>query len=126
MCIDELHKFSDGTLNNVRSALDDILKRIRMEYLPQTVWRNVDRERAGAMIQAIVSQLEERRLMRCPRTKFSGGSLILKDGGKGTWFQLSYRFMAHLIPDDKYKDIRSSKYMFQDFLYYDTVRAFLK
>ncbi|GJW17902.1 hypothetical protein Tco_0025338 [Tanacetum coccineum] len=37
MCIDELHKFSDGTLNDVRSALDDILKQIRMEYLPQTV-----------------------------------------------------------------------------------------
>ncbi|GKB13060.1 hypothetical protein Tco_0846983 [Tanacetum coccineum] len=37
MRIDELHKFSDGTLNNVQSALDDILKRIRMEYLPQTV-----------------------------------------------------------------------------------------
>ncbi|GJW41912.1 retrovirus-related pol polyprotein from transposon TNT 1-94 [Tanacetum coccineum] len=53
MRIDELYKFSDGTLNDVRSALDDILKRIRMEYLPQTVWRNVDRERAGAMIQAI-------------------------------------------------------------------------
>ncbi|GJT78153.1 hypothetical protein Tco_1044878 [Tanacetum coccineum] len=32
--IDELHKFSDGTLNDVRSALDDILNRIRMEYLP--------------------------------------------------------------------------------------------
>ncbi|GJW14769.1 hypothetical protein Tco_0018902 [Tanacetum coccineum] len=31
MRIDELHKFSDGTLNDVRSALDDILKRIRME-----------------------------------------------------------------------------------------------
>ncbi|GKB81499.1 hypothetical protein Tco_0948394 [Tanacetum coccineum] len=46
MRIDELHKFSDGTLNDVRSALDDILKRIQMEYLPQTVWRNVDRERA--------------------------------------------------------------------------------
>ncbi|GJU31385.1 hypothetical protein Tco_1174974 [Tanacetum coccineum] len=42
----------DGTLNDVRSDLDDILKRIRMEYLPQTVWRNVDMERAGAMIQA--------------------------------------------------------------------------
>ncbi|GJX52375.1 hypothetical protein Tco_0280744 [Tanacetum coccineum] len=27
--------------------------RIRMEYLPQTVWINVDRERSGAMIQAI-------------------------------------------------------------------------
>ncbi|GJZ75212.1 hypothetical protein Tco_0639677 [Tanacetum coccineum] len=46
MHIDELHKFSDGTLNDVRSVLDDILKRIRMKYLPQTVWRNVDKERA--------------------------------------------------------------------------------
>ncbi|GJR50973.1 hypothetical protein Tco_1401494 [Tanacetum coccineum] len=50
MRIDELRKFSDVTLNDVRSALDDILKRIRMEYLPQTFWRNVGRERAGAMI----------------------------------------------------------------------------
>ncbi|GJS55518.1 hypothetical protein Tco_0628880 [Tanacetum coccineum] len=53
MCIDELPKFSDGTLNDVRSTLDDILKRIRMKYLPQTVWRNVDMERAGTMIHAI-------------------------------------------------------------------------
>ncbi|GJY51734.1 hypothetical protein Tco_0442581 [Tanacetum coccineum] len=60
MRIDELHKFSDGTLNDVRSALDDILKQIRMEYLPQTIWRNVDRERAGAMIQAIDRQLRNR------------------------------------------------------------------
>ncbi|GKC36144.1 retrovirus-related pol polyprotein from transposon TNT 1-94 [Tanacetum coccineum] len=37
MRIDELHKFSVGTLNDVWSALDDILKRIRMEHLPQTV-----------------------------------------------------------------------------------------
>ncbi|GKE07529.1 hypothetical protein Tco_1399547 [Tanacetum coccineum] len=34
MRIDKLHKFSDGTLNDVRSALDGILKRIRIEYLP--------------------------------------------------------------------------------------------
>ncbi|GKB71598.1 hypothetical protein Tco_0933010 [Tanacetum coccineum] len=27
---------TDGTLNNVRTALDDILKRIGMKYLPQT------------------------------------------------------------------------------------------
>ncbi|GJX55136.1 hypothetical protein Tco_0285033 [Tanacetum coccineum] len=33
MRIDELHKFSDGTHNDVRSALDDILKRIRMKIL---------------------------------------------------------------------------------------------
>nr|GEW18621.1 hypothetical protein [Tanacetum cinerariifolium] len=35
--IDELHKFSDGTLNDVRTALDDRLKGIRMQYLPQTI-----------------------------------------------------------------------------------------
>ncbi|GJX80781.1 hypothetical protein Tco_0328930 [Tanacetum coccineum] len=34
MRIDELHKFSDGTLNDVRTALDDHLKGIRMKYLP--------------------------------------------------------------------------------------------
>ncbi|GJR62809.1 hypothetical protein Tco_1504971 [Tanacetum coccineum] len=62
MHIDELRKFSDGTLNDVRSALDDILKRIRIEYLPQTVWRSVDKERAGAIIQAIDRQLRNRRL----------------------------------------------------------------
>nr|GEY66577.1 hypothetical protein [Tanacetum cinerariifolium] len=33
MRIDELHKFSDGTLNDVRNALDDHLKGIRMQYL---------------------------------------------------------------------------------------------
>nr|GEX40701.1 hypothetical protein [Tanacetum cinerariifolium] len=32
MRIDELHKFSDGTLNDVRNALDDRLKGIRMHY----------------------------------------------------------------------------------------------
>ncbi|GJW11141.1 hypothetical protein Tco_1576968, partial [Tanacetum coccineum] len=62
MRIDELHKFSDGTLNDARSAVDDILKRIRMKYLPQTVWRSVDRERAGAMIQAIDRQLRNIRV----------------------------------------------------------------
>ncbi|GJW03411.1 hypothetical protein Tco_1562267 [Tanacetum coccineum] len=32
--IDELHKFSDGTLNDVQTALDDRLNGIRMKYLP--------------------------------------------------------------------------------------------
>nr|GEX06918.1 hypothetical protein [Tanacetum cinerariifolium] len=32
--IDELHKFSDGTLTDVRTALDDRLKGIQMKYLP--------------------------------------------------------------------------------------------
>nr|GEY25012.1 hypothetical protein [Tanacetum cinerariifolium] len=37
MQIDELHKLSDGTLNDVRTALDDRLKGIRMKYLPQAI-----------------------------------------------------------------------------------------
>nr|GEW76549.1 retrovirus-related Pol polyprotein from transposon TNT 1-94 [Tanacetum cinerariifolium] len=53
MLIDKLYNFSDGTLNDVWSTLDDIQKQIRMKYLSQIVSRNVDRERAGAMIQAI-------------------------------------------------------------------------
>ncbi|GKB44978.1 hypothetical protein Tco_0889920 [Tanacetum coccineum] len=32
----KLNLISDGTLNDVRTALDDILKRIRMKDLPQT------------------------------------------------------------------------------------------
>ncbi|GJU05871.1 hypothetical protein Tco_1122301 [Tanacetum coccineum] len=50
MCIDELHKFSDDTLDDVRTALNDRLKGIRMEYLPQIIWKESDRERAKAMI----------------------------------------------------------------------------
>ncbi|GJY66114.1 hypothetical protein Tco_0468352 [Tanacetum coccineum] len=46
MRIDELHKFSDGTLNDVRTALDDRLKGIRMKYLPQTIWRQSNRDKA--------------------------------------------------------------------------------
>nr|GEU57927.1 hypothetical protein [Tanacetum cinerariifolium] len=34
MRADELHKFNDGTLNDVRSALHDVAVGIRMEYLP--------------------------------------------------------------------------------------------
>nr|GFA69726.1 hypothetical protein [Tanacetum cinerariifolium] len=34
MRIDELHKFSNGTLNDVRNDLDDRLNGIRMQYLP--------------------------------------------------------------------------------------------
>nr|GEY39683.1 hypothetical protein [Tanacetum cinerariifolium] len=50
MRIDDLHKFSDGMLNDVRNALDDCLKGIRMQYLPQTIWRKGDKDKAAAMI----------------------------------------------------------------------------
>ncbi|GKA45705.1 hypothetical protein Tco_0738501 [Tanacetum coccineum] len=44
MRIDELHKFSDGTLDDIRTALNDHLKGIRMEYLTKKIWRQSDRE----------------------------------------------------------------------------------
>ncbi|GJT14055.1 hypothetical protein Tco_0861097 [Tanacetum coccineum] len=63
MRIDELHKFSDGTLDDVQTALNDRLKGIRMLYLPQTIWRQHDKDNAGAMIQAIDKQLKTRKIM---------------------------------------------------------------
>nr|GFA21188.1 hypothetical protein [Tanacetum cinerariifolium] len=50
MRIDELHKFSDGTLTDVRTTLDDLLKGIQMQYLPQSIWRRSDKDRAAATI----------------------------------------------------------------------------
>nr|GFC03861.1 hypothetical protein [Tanacetum cinerariifolium] len=50
MRIDELHKFGDGTLTDVRTALDDRIKGIQMRYLPQSIWRKSDKDRAVAMI----------------------------------------------------------------------------
>nr|GFB18982.1 hypothetical protein [Tanacetum cinerariifolium] len=55
---------TDGTLNDVRNALGDRLKGIRMQYLPQTIWRKGDKDRAAAMIQAIDKMLKTRRIMR--------------------------------------------------------------
>nr|GEY66064.1 hypothetical protein [Tanacetum cinerariifolium] len=64
MRIDELHKFSDGTLIDVRTSLDDRLKGSRMRYLPQTIRIKSDKDRAAAMIQAIDKRLKTRRIMR--------------------------------------------------------------
>nr|GFB58124.1 hypothetical protein [Tanacetum cinerariifolium] len=58
MRIDELHKFNDGTFNDVRNALDDRLKGIRMQ--------------AGDMIQAINKMLKTRRIIRSLE-RFVGG-----------------------------------------------------
>ncbi|GJZ90929.1 hypothetical protein Tco_0662856 [Tanacetum coccineum] len=72
MHIDELHKFSNGILNDVRTALNDCLKGIRIKYLPQTIWRQSDRDKAGAMIQAINKQLKTKRIIQSLE-KFVGG-----------------------------------------------------
>ncbi|GKA17650.1 hypothetical protein Tco_0697487 [Tanacetum coccineum] len=64
MRADELHKFSDGTLNDVRTTLHDIAAGIRMEYLLMRKWSKLDKKRARVMVQHIGKQLYQRRLMR--------------------------------------------------------------
>nr|GFB98563.1 hypothetical protein [Tanacetum cinerariifolium]GFB99154.1 hypothetical protein [Tanacetum cinerariifolium] len=62
----------DVTLNDVRNALDDRLKGIRMQYLATTIWRKGDKDRAAAMIQAIDKMLKTKRIMRSLE-RFVGG-----------------------------------------------------
>ncbi|GJS96602.1 hypothetical protein Tco_0803570 [Tanacetum coccineum] len=78
MRTDELYKFSDGTLNDVRTALHDIAAGIRMEYLPMRKWSNLDKKRARVMVQDIDKQLYQRRLMR-NLEMFVGGRIYGKD-----------------------------------------------
>ncbi|GJX04281.1 hypothetical protein Tco_0190197 [Tanacetum coccineum] len=73
MRTDKLHKFSDGTLNRVRTALNDIALGIEMEYLPKRKWSKKDMQRARVMINAIDKKLRDRRLMRSLE-KFVGGT----------------------------------------------------
>nr|GEV55619.1 hypothetical protein [Tanacetum cinerariifolium] len=76
MRVDELH--SDGSLTDVRTALDDRLKGIRMKYLPQSIWRKSDKDKAATMIQAIDKRLKTRRIMRSLE-RFVGGRLYEGD-----------------------------------------------
>nr|GEV37045.1 reverse transcriptase domain-containing protein [Tanacetum cinerariifolium] len=78
MRIDELHKFNDGTLTDVRTALDDRLKGIRIKYLPQSIWRKSDKDRVAAMIQTIDKILKTRRIIRSLE-RFVGGRLYEGD-----------------------------------------------
>nr|GEU58145.1 hypothetical protein [Tanacetum cinerariifolium] len=72
MRTDELHKFSDGTLNYVCDALNDIDIGIDMDYLPKRKWIKQDKQRARVLINAIDKKLIDRRLMRSLE-KFVGG-----------------------------------------------------
>ncbi|GJT42847.1 hypothetical protein Tco_0951562 [Tanacetum coccineum] len=64
MHIDELYKFSDGTLTRLLTSLNDITNNINMEYLPKRRWSNLEKKRAHYMIKDINKLLKERRLMR--------------------------------------------------------------
>ncbi|GJV68120.1 hypothetical protein Tco_1483629 [Tanacetum coccineum] len=93
MRADELHKFSDGMLNDVRTALHDIASGIRMEYLPRRKWSGLDKRRARVMLQDIDKHLFQRRLMLesrvvCWWKRNTGNDLRTnikgRDGGPGS------------------------------------------
>ncbi|GJV22787.1 hypothetical protein Tco_1375482 [Tanacetum coccineum] len=50
MRADELHKFSDGMLNDVWTILNHIAKGIMMEYLPKRKWSGLDKRKARVMV----------------------------------------------------------------------------
>nr|GFB50226.1 hypothetical protein [Tanacetum cinerariifolium] len=49
----------------IQRRMEDLqLGGIRMQYLPQAIWRKGDKDRAAAMIQSIDKMLKTRRIMR--------------------------------------------------------------
>nr|GEZ51735.1 hypothetical protein [Tanacetum cinerariifolium] len=61
-----------------RSIRNSTILGIRMQYLPSTIWRKGDKDRAAAMIKAIDKMLKTRRIMRSLE-KFIGGRLYEGD-----------------------------------------------
>nr|GEU66606.1 ribonuclease H-like domain-containing protein [Tanacetum cinerariifolium] len=162
MRINELHKFSDGTLNDVRTALDDCLKGSWMNYKAvRHRYSNpmIQLEPKGSTQGYLLVSVELLRFDKRSETENMGivptemelileqtqqsisyevsmihtkpgnpvkeillklnlpdyGSILtdrrtLKDGGKGTCFQLSQRFIsACSYPTIKYKDIMKAQ-----------------
>nr|GEY69889.1 hypothetical protein [Tanacetum cinerariifolium] len=96
--IDELNKFSDGTLNDVRNALDDGLKGIRMQYLPTTIWRRGPKDRAAAMIQATEKMLKTRRIVRS-----------LEKFGVSHWGHKCQQFYGFAVNRESARDVYSNR-----------------
>ncbi|GJV18906.1 hypothetical protein Tco_1367926 [Tanacetum coccineum] len=81
---------SDGTLNDVRTALHDIASGIRMEYLPKRKWSGLDKRRASVMIQDIDKQLFQRRSKRENKGKvLTEMELVLEQTQQGTSHEVS-------------------------------------
>ncbi|GKA97852.1 hypothetical protein Tco_0825746 [Tanacetum coccineum] len=61
---DELHKFSDGTLQSVQDTLHDMANNLRMRYnkaMLRRRWSNLDKKRSHIMVKDIDRRLLERR-----------------------------------------------------------------
>ncbi|GJX72773.1 hypothetical protein Tco_0309944 [Tanacetum coccineum] len=123
MRTDELHKFSDGILNHVRTALNDITTGIQMEYLPKRRWSNQDKRRARVMINAIDRKLRDRRLMRSLE-KFVGGRPYGEDllGIQTSKDHNIHPYDVLSIQVNPYRFEGTNKDGNRDFRYFDTVR----
>nr|GEV41281.1 retrotransposon protein, putative, unclassified [Tanacetum cinerariifolium] len=84
MRTDEDYKFNDGTLNDVWTALNDIAKRIRMEYMPKMKWSGLDKQRARVMVQDIDKSKSENK-GKVP-TKME---LVVEQTQQGTSYEVS-------------------------------------
>ncbi|GJR28738.1 hypothetical protein Tco_1104970 [Tanacetum coccineum] len=118
MLIGELHKFSDGTLNDVQTALDDHIKGIRMKYSNPIASRpkpGLENPTQGYPLDSVeflselvlgfkVSPLDIRDV--CFETHW-----ILKDGGEVKEFQRSFRHsdIERLSRSDKVLKLKNFK-----------------
>nr|GEW61111.1 hypothetical protein [Tanacetum cinerariifolium] len=73
---DKLYKFKEGDFKTL--CIQEIEDMLLLLYLPQTIWRRSNKNRAAAMIQAIDKQLKTRSIMRSLE-KFVGGRLYEGD-----------------------------------------------
>ncbi|GJU44975.1 hypothetical protein Tco_1202241 [Tanacetum coccineum] len=81
MRIDELHKFSDGTLMPVRDILHSRLQNFVLGYnagMPSRAWTETDREKTATMVEEIEKTLLKRRITRSLKC-FVGGRSIETD-----------------------------------------------
>ncbi|GJV55799.1 hypothetical protein Tco_1456804 [Tanacetum coccineum] len=64
--VDELYKFSDGTLKSVRDEIHHRVLEFHLDYnpkMPKRKWTAVDQKRSGLMIELIDKQLREREII---------------------------------------------------------------
>nr|GEW83788.1 hypothetical protein [Tanacetum cinerariifolium] len=67
MCVDEIHKFCDGTLQSIRNILRERLLNFKFGYnkgMPSREWTSKDKRRTGIMLNKINAQLFKRRVLR--------------------------------------------------------------
>ncbi|GJY74501.1 putative reverse transcriptase domain-containing protein [Tanacetum coccineum] len=95
---DELHKFSDGTLNHVYTALNDISTGLEMDYLPKRKWSKQDKQRSRnrrdlprdiPLDSVVVLRYEKRSKSENKRKVPTEMELVLEQTQQGTSYEVS-------------------------------------